>query len=232
MHSLNLSDQVVAITGGFGSLGMAVARAVSEAGALVALIDRETTAAADLPPALLFGGVDLSSTQSAESAFNDIAHRCGRLNALVNVAGTFRWEKIETGDVQTWDLLYTVNLRTAVNASRAALPHLIRQTSSRIVNIGAGAATKAAVGMGAYAASKSGVARLTEAMAEEFKDRGLTVNAVLPSIIDTPPNRADMPNADFSRWVKAEEIANLIVFLLSDLAGAITGASIPIVGRV
>ncbi len=232
MHSLNLSDQVVAITGGFGSLGMAVARAVSEAGALVALIDRETTAAADLPPALLFGGVDLSSTQSAEAAFNDIAHRCGRLNALVNVAGTFRWEKVETGDVQTWDLLYNVNLRTAVNASRAALPHLLEQNSSRIVNIGAGAAAKAATGMGAYAASKSGVARLTEAMAEEFKDRGLTVNAVLPSIIDTPPNRADMPNADFSRWVKAEEIANLIVFLLSNLSSAINGASIPIVGRV
>ncbi|MFN0314691.1 MAG: SDR family NAD(P)-dependent oxidoreductase [Burkholderiales bacterium] len=232
MHTLNLSDQVVAITGGFGSLGMAVAKAASNAGAMVALIDREAAPASDLAPALLFGGVDLSSEQSAQTTFNDIAHRCGRLNALVNVAGTFRWEKIEGSDVKTWDLLYNVNLRTALNASRAALPHLLRQSTSRIVNIGAGAAAKAALGMGAYAASKSGVARLTEAMAEEFKDRGLTVNAVLPSIIDTPPNRADMPNADFSRWVKAEEIASLIVFLLSGLAGAINGASVPIVGRV
>ncbi|MSQ58767.1 MAG: SDR family NAD(P)-dependent oxidoreductase [Betaproteobacteria bacterium] len=232
MHTLNLSDQVIAITGGFGSLGMAVAKVASQAGAIAALIDREAAPASDLAPALLFGGVDLSSVESTQTAFNDIARRCGRINALVNVAGTFRWEKIEDGDVHTWDLLYNVNLRTALNASRAALPHLLKQPSSRIVNIGAGAAAKAALGMGAYAASKSGVARLTEAMAEEFKDRGLTVNAVLPSIIDTPPNRADMPTADFSRWVKAEDIANLIVFLLSGLASAINGASIPIVGRV
>lgn len=232
MHTLNLSDQVIAITGGFGSLGMAVAKVASQAGAIAALIDREAAPTSDLAPALLFGGVDLSSVESTQTAFNDIARRCGRINALVNVAGTFRWEKIEDGDVHTWDLLYNVNLRTALNASRAALPHLLKQPSSRIVNIGAGAAAKAALGMGAYAASKSGVARLTEAMAEEFKDRGLTVNAVLPSIIDTPPNRADMPTADFSRWVKAEDIANLIVFLLSGLASAINGASIPIVGRV
>jgi NAD(P)-dependent dehydrogenase (short-subunit alcohol dehydrogenase family) len=125
-----------------------------------------------------------------------------------------------------------VNLRTAVNASRAALPHLLQQSESRIVNIGAGAAAKAGAGMGAYAASKAGVARLTEALAEECKDRGLTANAVLPSIIDTPANRAAMPQADFTRWVSPHQVADLIVFLLSQRAAAITGASIPIVGRV
>ena len=156
----------------------------------------------------------------------------GRLDALVNVAGGFRWEKIESGSIDTWDLLYQMNVRTAVNASQAALAHLLAREGGRIVNIGAMAAAKAGVGMGAYAASKAGVAKLTEALAEELKDRGVTVNAILPSIIDTPANRADMPDADFSRWVTSEEIAELVVFLLSDRARAITGAMIPISGQM
>ncbi len=149
----------------------------------------------------------------------------------MNIAGGFRWEQIEDGDIATWDLLYNTNLRTAVNASRAALP-LLKRGAGRIVNIGAAGAVKAASGMGAYAASKSGVARLTEALAEELKDSGVTVNAVLPSIIDTPANRADMPTADFDRWVKPGQVADLIVFLLSERASAITGALVPITGRV
>jgi NAD(P)-dependent dehydrogenase (short-subunit alcohol dehydrogenase family) len=230
--NLLLTDKVVAITGAFGNLGTAVAGAAAAADARLALLDQAATAPTGLPDALLLGGVDLSSLQASESAFATIAQRFGRLDALVNVAGTFRWETIEAGSVETWDLLYTVNLRTAVNASRAALPYLLQQSESRIVNIGAGAAAKAGAGMGAYAASKSGVARLTEALAEECRDRGLTVNAVLPSIIDTPANRAAMPQADFARWVSPHQIADLIVFLLSQHAGAINGASIPIVGRV
>jgi NAD(P)-dependent dehydrogenase (short-subunit alcohol dehydrogenase family) len=117
-------------------------------------------------------------------------------------------------------------------ASKAALPHLLANNSGRIVNIGAGAAAKAAAGMGAYAASKAGVARLTEALSEEVKANGITVNAVLPSIIDTAANRADMPKADFAKWVTPDAIAALIAFLLSDDAAAITGALIPISGRV
>jgi NAD(P)-dependent dehydrogenase (short-subunit alcohol dehydrogenase family) len=230
--NLLLTDKVVAITGAFGNLGTAVAGVAAAADARLALLDQAATAPTGLPDALLLGGVDLSSLQASESAFATIAQRFGRLDALVNVAGTFRWETIEAGSVETWDLLYTVNLRTAVNASRAALPYLLQQSESRIVNIGAGAAAKAGAGMGAYAASKSGVARLTEALAEECRDRGLTVNAVLPSIIDTPANRAAMPQADFARWVSPHQIADLIVFLLSQHAGAINGASIPIVGRV
>lgn len=234
MINIDLNGKVLAISGAFGALGTSVARAAARANAKLALIDRApaTAAAEDLKGQLLLGGVDLSSQQAADAAFAEIVKRYGRLDGLINIAGTFRWEKIEQGSTDTWDLLYAVNLKTAVNASRAALPHLLAQTQSRIINIGAGAAAKASTGMGAYAASKAGVARLTEAMAEEFKDRGLTANAVLPSIIDTPPNRADMPSADFSRWVKTEEIANLILFLLSEQASAITGALIPISGRV
>jgi NAD(P)-dependent dehydrogenase (short-subunit alcohol dehydrogenase family) len=149
----------------------------------------------------------------------------------VNIAGGFRWEKIADGELATWDFMFNVNVRTAVNAVRAALP-LLRTPGGRIVNIGAVGAIKAGTGMGAYAASKAGIAKLTEALAEELKDAGVTVNAVLPSIIDTPVNRADMPTAEFDRWVKPEQIADLIVFLLSDRSTAITGALIPITGRV
>jgi NAD(P)-dependent dehydrogenase (short-subunit alcohol dehydrogenase family) len=117
-----------------------------------------------------------------------------------------------------------------VAASQAALAHLPR--GGRIVNIGANAALKAGAGMGAYTASKSGVMRFTEALAEELKGRDITVNAVLPSTLDTPANRADMPKADFSRWVPPEQLAGVIMFLLSPQASVITGALIPVVGRV
>ena len=234
MISLDLNGKVVAVTGGFGSLGASVAKTIVAAGAKLALLDRaeRTKAPQDLAQALALGGVDLGSGDSAREAIAQVIARFGRLDALVNIAGGFRWEKIDGGSLDTWDQLYQMNLRTAVNASQAALPHLLASTNGSIVNVGALAAAKAGAGMGAYAASKAGVAKLTEALAEELKDRAVTVNAVLPSIIDTPANRADMPDADFSRWVKPAQIADLIVFLLSDRARAITGALIPIAGRM
>ena len=124
-----------------------------------------------------------------------------------------------------------MNLRTAATASKAVLDMLTRRGGGSIVNIAAGAAVKATSGMGAYAASKSGVMRLTEALADELKDRGITVNAVLPSIIDTPQNRKDMPRADFTRWVAPSAIADVIFFLASGGARAVTGALIPVTGR-
>jgi NAD(P)-dependent dehydrogenase (short-subunit alcohol dehydrogenase family) len=125
-----------------------------------------------------------------------------------------------------------MNLRSAVVSCKCALPALLERGAGRIINIGAGAAAaRAGLGMGAYTASKAGVQRLTEALAEELKDRQVTVNAVLPGTIDTPRNRLDMPKADFSRWVPPEKIARVIVFLASEDASAITGASIPVFGR-
>ena len=230
-----LNGKVVAVTGGFGQLGLAVARGALDAGARVAALDRAPAPAdtAALGGAFALGGLDLAEPDVAVRAVNEVAAKFGGLDALVNVAGTFRWEKLDEGSIDTWDLLYRVNLRSAVSASRAALPHLKKRGGGRIVNIGAGAAAaKAGAGMGAYAASKAGVAKLTEALAEETKDQRITVNAVLPSIIDTPANRADMPDADFSRWVAPRSIADVIVFLLSDQASAVTGALIPVPGRV
>jgi NAD(P)-dependent dehydrogenase (short-subunit alcohol dehydrogenase family) len=210
-----------------------VRRALDE-GARVAALDHAAAprSAAAFADAVLIGGVDLADGDGANAALARAAAALGGLDALVNIAGGFAWEKLDGGSLDTWDRMYRMNLRTAVAASQAALPYLFKSASGRIVNIGAAGATKAAAGMGAYAASKSGVARLTEALAEELKERGITVNALLPSIIDTPPNRADMPNADFDRWVKPEQIGDAIAFLLSDRSQAITGALIPIVGRV
>lgn len=229
---MNLQGMKIVITGAFGTLGTAVVAGVRAAGADVACIDAATAPSngSAFAQSILLGGVDLTSAGGATAALNAAAEKLGGLDGLVNVAGTFRWETLEGGTTDTWDLLYSVNVRTAVNATRAALPNL--KKGARIVNIGAAGASKAGAGMGAYAASKAGVAKLTEALAEELKDRDITVNAVLPSIIDTPVNRADMPTAQFDRWVKAEQVADLIVFLLSPRASAITGALIPITGRV
>ncbi|WP_322012108.1 SDR family NAD(P)-dependent oxidoreductase [Paraburkholderia sp. J12] len=232
-----VKGKVVAITGGFGNLGVATAAWLAARGARVALIGHGAAPAPDALPeglgdALVIGGVDLADAAAARQALDTVNARLGSLDALLNIAGAFRWETVADGDPATWDLMFELNVKTALNASRAALPHLLRSAAGRIVNIGAGAGQKAGLGMGAYAAAKAGVARLTEALAEELKDKGVTVNAILPSIIDTPQNRKDMPDADFTRWVAPAEIAALIGFLLSADARAITGASIPANGRV
>jgi NAD(P)-dependent dehydrogenase (short-subunit alcohol dehydrogenase family) len=156
----------------------------------------------------------------------------GRIDALVNVAGGFLWEKIESGAPQNWERMFALNLKTTLNASQAALPYLVASGAGRIVNVGALAALKAGAGMGPYAASKSGVHRFTESLAEEFKGRSVTVNAVLPSTIDTPANRTSMPDADFSKWVAPGDLAAVILFLASREAGAVTGALVPVTGGV
>lgn len=223
------------VTGGFGALGTEVGRVLAAAGAKVALLDRADPPAGikeKTGAALALGGVDLTDARAAQAAIDKAAAELGGLDALVNIAGTFRWETLADGDIATWDFLYATNVKTAAAASKAALPHLLKSKAGRIVNIGAGAAVKAGAGMGAYAASKAGVAKLTEALAEEQKARGITVNAILPSIIDTPANRRDMPKADFAKWVTPGEIADAIQFLLSDKARGITGALLPVSGRV
>ncbi len=192
-------------------------------GARVAGLDH---AASQLPATanrIELGGVDLSNAAEAKKAIDAVVAHFGRLDALVNIAGGFAFEAVAEGDPRTWQHMYALNVLTALNASRAAIPHLATSASARIVNIGAIGALQAGAGMGAYAASKAGVHRLTEALAAEWKGK-ITVNAVLPSTIDTAANRASMPKADFTKWVTPQELADVILFLISDAASAVTGA--------
>src|ERR1700685_1325542 len=171
---MDLRGKVIAVTGGFGALGLAVANAAINEGAHVALIDRAagpvlTELPAQLSAAFLLGGVDLTEFEAAQRAVAAVAHQYGGLDALVNIAGAFRWQTLADGDLSSWDVLYEINLKTAVVASKSALPHMRKRGGGRIINIGAAAATKAAAGMGAYASAKAGVAKLTESLAEELK---------------------------------------------------------------
>ncbi len=225
-----MRDRVVVVTGGFGALGRAVGDAAAARGARIVLMGRGEGAAPD--GGLAVGGVDLSDFAVVQAAMTKVAERFGRIDVLLNVAGGFAWQTVEEGALDTWDRLYAMNLKTALVASKAAIPHLVASGSGRIVNIGAAAAARAGAGMGAYAASKAGVARLTESLAEELKDRGVTVNAVLPSIMDTDANRRDMPDADFVRWVTVDELSAVILFLASEAASGVTGALIPVAGRI
>jgi NAD(P)-dependent dehydrogenase (short-subunit alcohol dehydrogenase family) len=231
---MRLAERVIAVTGGSGALGQAVVKQLMDEGARVVVIDLSDQAPAlHHPASLLFqGGVDAGDESAMRQAFATAVSHFGTLNGLVNVAGGFAWETLEGGSLDTWDRLNRMNLRSAVAACMTALPHLKASGNAAIVNVGALGAVKAASGMGAYAASKAGVARLTESLAEELKDQGVRVNAVLPSIIDTAANRADMPDADFTRWVSPEALASVIAFLLSEEARAVNGALLPVSGRV
>ncbi len=226
----------VVVTGAFGNLGIAVARSFREQGAAVALLDRgqpPARVAAEFPaPHSVLGGVDLTLAISTGTAMETVRTTLGAIDVLVNIAGGFQWQTLEQGNIEGWDAMFASNLKTAVVSTKAALPQLLASPAGRIINVGAGAAARpAGTGMGAYTASKAGVHKLTESLAEELKDRGVTVNAVLPGIIDTPRNRADLPNADFSRWVRPEAIASVIAFLASEEASAVTGALVPVYGR-
>jgi NAD(P)-dependent dehydrogenase (short-subunit alcohol dehydrogenase family) len=174
----------------------------------------------------------LTSLTAAETAMASIKAKFGRLDALLNIAGGFQWDTFADGKVDSWDRMYAMNLKTALNACKAALPYLLESGAGRIINVGAQSALHAASGFGPYAAAKSAVHRMTESLADELKLRGVTVNAVLPSIIDTPMNRRDMPKADFSRWVAPADLAAVMLFLASDEAKAVTGALIPVSGQV
>jgi NAD(P)-dependent dehydrogenase (short-subunit alcohol dehydrogenase family) len=205
----------IIVTGASGALGQEVCTVLLENGLEVAPVR----------------GVDLADADQAQKAISKIAENSGPIHGLVNVAGGFAWETVMDGDISTWDRMWAMNVRTALNACRSTVPFFEAGHGS-IVNIGSAAATRAEFGKGAYAAAKSGVSRLTESLAEELKSKAIRVNAVLPSIIDTPANRKDMPDADFDSWVTTRELADVIAFLLSDKASGITGALVPVTGRI
>ena len=226
-----MDGKVIVITGALGALGQVVTDAALARGARVACVDHAPTQVPATRDRLELGGVDLTDAAPAKKAIDAAAAHFGRLDALINIAGGFAFETIAEGDPATWQRMYAMNLLTALNASQAAIPYLAKSGTGRIINVGAMGAQQAGAGMGAYAASKAGVHRLTEALAAEWKGK-ITVNAVLPSTIDTAANRASMPKADFTKWVSPKELADVMLFLASDAASAVTGALLPVSGRV
>jgi NAD(P)-dependent dehydrogenase (short-subunit alcohol dehydrogenase family) len=225
-----MQGKVVVVTGAFGVLGVAVTERAHALGAQPVMIDYASAPANLRTDPLVLGGVDLTKREAAEDAVRRVIEAAGRIDALLNIAGGFTWRTLDESDAAVWDMMYAINLKTAVNATKAALPHLIASNGA-IVNVGAAGAVKAGAGFGAYAASKAGVHKLTESLAEELKGK-VRVNAVLPSILDTEQNRRDMPNADPSKWVQPDDLAKVMLFLASDDARALTGALVPVTGKV
>lgn len=223
-----MQGKVVVITGALGVLGAATAAEARALGARVASVDVAKAGASG--DDLYFGGIDLTESAAAEQVVAAIRGKAGRIDALLNIAGGFTWRPVAEAEPALWERMFALNLKTCVNASRAALPHL-QESNGAIVNVGAASALKAAAGMGPYGASKSGVHKLTEALAEEQKGK-VRVNAVLPSILDTPQNRKDMPDVDPSKWVQPSDLAKVILFLASEQARAVTGALVPVTGKV
>jgi NAD(P)-dependent dehydrogenase (short-subunit alcohol dehydrogenase family) len=224
------TDRTVVITGASGNLGRAVAKAFAELGAKLALLDVKR---GDLQDGQnrVFVDANLLDPESVASAVGKALEHFGRIDVLCNIAGGFRMGSPvhETKDAD-WDFLLGVNARSVLNTARAAVPAMLKAGGGKIVNIGAFAAQRGAANMGAYIASKSAVIRLTESMAAELREKNVNVNCVLPTIIDTPENRAAMPNADPRKWVAPQDLAAVIVFLSSDAARAIHGAAIPVTG--
>jgi NAD(P)-dependent dehydrogenase (short-subunit alcohol dehydrogenase family) len=226
-----MDGKVIVVTGALGALGKVVASEALARGARIAAVDHAPTQVPATTTRMELGGVDLTDAAQARKAIDAVASHFGKLDALINIAGGFAFEAVAEGDPKTWQRMYAMNVLTALNASQSAIPHLAATGAGRIVNVGAMGAQQAGAGMGPYAASKAGVHRLTEALAAEWKGK-ITVNAVLPSTIDTAANRASMPKADFAKWVTPLELADVILFLASDAASAVTGALLPVSGRV
>jgi NAD(P)-dependent dehydrogenase (short-subunit alcohol dehydrogenase family) len=234
-----LKNKVVIITGAAGNLGSATARLFQQFGAKTVPVDRSPDrvreAFKDLagsPDHLLAGGVDLSDAASLGKLVEQTLAKFGRVDALVNTVGAFRGGKpVHEADPADWDFLFSANVRTTLLCCRAVIPQMLKQKSGRIINVSSREGLEAHAGFAAYSASKSAVLRLTESLAAELTASDINVNCIMPSTIDTPQNRAAMPNADFSKWVAPEAIADVIAFLASDAARAVTGAAVPVYGK-
>jgi NAD(P)-dependent dehydrogenase (short-subunit alcohol dehydrogenase family) len=232
-----LDGKVALVSGGTGALGRAVCKAFVEAGARVVatyVVDEEAAAMRGMLPAdrCELAKVDLTRAADVAACVERVLGSHGKIDVLLNLTGGF-WggvPVVETPEAEL-DRMLAMNVKTAFVTTRAVVPGMIARKAGRIVNVTARPALVGGAGVGAYAISKAGVATLTRVLADEVREHGITVNAIAPSTIDTPANRAAMPDADHEAWVKPELIAATLVFLASDAAGATSGAIIPVYGR-
>jgi NAD(P)-dependent dehydrogenase (short-subunit alcohol dehydrogenase family) len=234
-----LQNKVTIITGAVGNLGTATARRFQRAGAKTVLVDRSPDRVreafkdiADSPDHLLAGGIDLSDAASLSQLIEQTHAQFGRVDALVNTVGGYRGGKaVHEADLADWDFLFNVNVRTTLLCCRAVVPLMLKQQGGKIINVASRDGLSGSAGYAAYSASKSAVLRLTESLAGELKASNINVNCIMPGTIDTPQNRAAIPNGDFGRWVAPEAIAEVIEFLASDASRAINGAALPVYGK-
>ncbi|MCC6192439.1 MAG: SDR family NAD(P)-dependent oxidoreductase [Anaerolineales bacterium] len=232
------TDRVVLITGATGEFGPFAARAFAATGARLAPTARKLPEAQALLSDLGLGpdrglpqAVDVTQAGSVAAWVEAVRAKWGRADVLVNIAGGYRPGKpVEALEEADLDFMFNLNARSAFLTCRAVLPLMLAQGGGKIVNVGAKAALQAGRRSTAYAVSKAAVLRLTEALSAEVRQQHINVNAVIPSTIDTPANRAAQPNADSSTWVAPADLAAVIVFLASDAARAVHGAAIPVYG--
>ncbi len=230
--------QVVLVTGAAGNLGRAVAALLAAEGAALVAIDRAAgpleAMVAALPGEgrhLALPGVDLGDPAACAAAVAQAMARFGRLDGAAHTVGGFAGATIEEGGPELFEQMFRLNTMTTANVLRAAIAAMRPAGRGSLVAVGATNGVRAPAGLAAYAASKSGVHRLVEAYAEELKPTGIRVNAVLPGTVDTPQNRAAMPDADPSLWVAPAQIAAVVGFLLSDAASGVTGVLLPVTAR-
>lgn len=239
--STEFTDKVVIITGATGNLGRAVVSRFDAAAARLVLVDLRREACEELASTLsgpssryMPENADLGDPDEVEKLVERIEKNWGRIDVLAHTVGGFAMgDPVHAGKLDVWDRMMALNARSLyITCGRVARHMVDHEVQGRIIAILARAGLKGAANMGAYTASKAAAQRIIESMAQELRDHHITVNGIMPSIIDTPINRRDMPNADFSKWVKPEQIAATIHFLASEAASAITGESVGVYGRV
>lgn len=229
------SDRIVVVGGAAGNVGRAVSADFYEAGASLALCDRHAEGLQqtyDGSDRVLVLEMDLASQESADLMVEDVLRTFGRIDAFVALTGGFSMgTPLHLISSKEWESMMRLNVSTLSNVCHALVPHMRERGYGKIVTVGARSALSGKALMGAYCASKATVIRLTETLSEENKHYGINVNCVLPSIVDTPQNRRDMPDSDFSTWVAPDALADVIVFLASDASRALHGAAVPVYGR-
>ena len=227
---MQLNGKVVLIAGGSGALGQTVAPAFTRAGARVITVDRHA------PPAQIASGsamnADVADEADVQRLVNDVIRETGRIDALVNLVGGFATGRVEETDTALWHRMLTMNVTAAFLLSKAVLPHMVARGTGRIMHVAAWAAVEPFPGAAAYIVSKTSLLALIKVLALELSGSGVTVNGVLPNTIDTPANRASMPQTDPSTWTRPESIADTLLFLASEEARQISGAAIPIGVRI